>query len=639
MLTHIEIKEEIDPVFDGLEFGPVGPYRLLRGTARGALDPAHPGRRGIVNLENAPRNESGLVEYSVDLEILQPAEPERGNGRLLYDVLNRGDKRVTTGRANGGPLTNSPRSAADAGTGCLMRRGYTMVWSGWQCDLTPGEGRMRAAFPVAMDGTGPLTGITREEIIDDSGAQPILAALTYPAASLDAGAASLTVRQREADARQQPPDLSWRYLDERRIEITRPAEGMDAGAIYEFIYEAKDPLVMGMAFASVQDVVSFLRHEAVDAVGAPNPLATVGKPLTERALAIGFSQSGRFLREFVCQGFNADEQGRMVFDGVLAIIAGSRRTNINMPFAVPGQHPRQHEDHSMRGDQFPFSYPSRSDPLTGNSGGIMDGCAGEDACPKIMHLDTDSEIWQARASLVVHDAAGPIAQPENVRVYWIPGSQHQPEKHDASPIAQQPGNPQQYGPITRALIVALDEWCSREVEPPHSRHGTLAAGTLLPVAEAAAAFPAIPGVSITGIINELRVLDHATVPPQAGAAYPLFVNAPDADGNGRAGIRHPLLQAPLATHTGWNLRKAGHAEGELANNFGMCLPFARSRAEREATGDPRLSLEERYGTRAVYLEAVRRACEKLVGERLLLEEDLERIMAEAAAMELGLPEQ
>jgi hypothetical protein len=388
----------------------------------------------------------------------------------------------------------------------------------------------------------------------------------------------------------------------------------------------------------VQDVVAFLRHETTDSVGAPNPLAAGGKPLTERALAIGFSQSGRFLREFIYQGFNADEQGRMVFDGVLAIIAGSRRTNINMPFSVPGQHPRQHEDHSMRGDQFPFSYPSRKDPLTGNSGGILDGCAAQGACPKIMHVDTDSEIWQARASLVVHDAAGPVEQPENVRVYWIPGSQHQPEKHDASPIAQQPGNPQQYGPITRALIVALDEWCSREAPPPHSRHGTVAEGTLLPVEQAAAAFPVIPGVNITGLINELRVLDHATVPPQAGAAYALYVNAPDADGNGRAGIRHPLLQAPLATHTGWNLRKAGHAEGELANNFGMCLPFARTRAEREATGDPRLSLEERYGTRAGYQDAVRRACEKLVGERLLLEEDVERIMAEAAAMDTGLPE-
>lgn len=292
----------------------------------------------------------------------------------------------------------------------------------------------------------------------------------------------------------------------------------------------------------------------------------------------------------------------------------------------------------MRGDQFPFAYPEREDPLTGARDGILAGCESEAATPRIMHVDTDSEVWQSRASLVVHDAAGAVTQPDNVRVYWIPGSQHQPEKHDASAIAAQPGNPQQYGPITRALIVALERWCREGTAPPESRHGTLAEGTLVTPEAAAAAFPAIPGVECTGLINELRVLDHGKIPPRAGAAYPLLVNARDEDGNGRAGIRHPLLRVPLATHTGWNLRKAGHAPGELANIFGMCLPFPRTRAGREASGDPRLSLEERYGTRRAYLDAVAAACREMVEMRLLLEEDVPAIIEQAAAHELGLPE-
>ena len=637
MLTRINITEVLSPVFEGISFGEVGPYRLLRGTASGELDPGHPGNRGIVNLDKAPRNAAGLVEYTVELEILQPVEPARGNGVLLYDVLNRGDKRVTTPRANGGPLTNSPRSAADAGTGCFMRRGYTMVWSGWQADVPPGEGRMRGIFPVAREDGAPLAGRTCEEIIDETGTNPIAAKLTYPAADVEAGAATLTVRQREADPRQTPPGMDWRYLEEGTIEITRP-EGFDAGAIYEFIYEAKEPTVMGIAFASVRDVVSFLRYEEADAGSNANPLAVDGRLLTERALAIGFSQSGRFLREFIYQGFNGDEQERLVFEGIMAIIAGSRLTNINMPFSVPGQHPRQHEDHTMRGDQFPFSYPTRTDPLTSASDGILAGCNGTAACPRIMHVDTDSEAWQAHASLVVHDAAGPVEQPENVRVYWIPGSQHQPEKHDTSGFAQHPGNPQQYGSIIRALLVALDSWCAEGTPPPESLHGTVAQGTLIPPKEAAEIFNTIPGVECTGLINELRVLDHSTLPPREGAAYPMFVNAPDADGNGRAGIRHPLLRAPVATHTGWNLRKAGHAEGELADNFGMYLPFARTRAEREAAGDPRLSLEERYGTQKGYLDAVAAACREMVAERLLLPEDVAAILKEAAAQKLGLPE-
>ena len=638
MITGIEIEETLSPLFDGQAFGTVGAYELLRGTARGALDPGHPRNRNIVLLDKAPRNSLGLVEYAVDLEILKPVALAQGNGRILYDVLNRGNKRANTPRVNGGPATNSPRGAADAGTGFLMEEGYCLVWSGWQTDVAPGEGRMRALFPVATGEDQPLQGRSRQEFRDNPGSAAIVVELAYPIAEGKFDALQVTVRQREADPRQKPAGLGWRQLEARRIEITRPP-GFDAGAIYEVVYTAQDPVVMGIAFASVRDLISFFRHDS----GA-NPLASEGRPGIELALSLGISQSGRFLRDFLYQGFNTDEEQRQVFAGLIPIVCGSRKTNINRAFSIPGQVCCQHEDHTIPGDQFPFSYEIRQDPLSGNRDGILATCQTLGDAPKIMQVDTDTEMWQARASLVVQDAAGQVALPENVRLYLMTGCQHNPAHPDdvadvagAKLQAQQPENPLQYGPIVRALIKALDAWCSQGSLPPDSRFPGLADDTLVPPLPPFSEFPLLPGVTYNGLINRLRLLDHESVPPRAGAEYTVLINRMDSDGNGVAGVLHPFLAVPLATHTGWNLRAEGWAENELASFSGSRIPFARTRAERMERGDPRLSLEERYGTRAEYLKQLRSACDTLVSERLLLADDAERIMAEAAEFTLGLP--
>jgi hypothetical protein len=608
-----------------------GQYERLSGFAEGALDPADPLNAGIVNIDKAPRNDEGLVEYRVDVQILKPIDPSSGNGWLLYDVVNRGNKRAIA-RLNGGSGGNDPWLASDAGTGFLMNRGYTVVWSAWQGDITAGEGRVVAEFPIATNGDEPIVGLSREGY-DDSGDDPFTGSLVYPAADLNPDLATLTLRQNEMDERQTPPGLAWEYVSDREISITRPSgEEFDGGAIYEFIYPAKDPIVMGIGFAATRDVISHLCYES----GSDNPL-TLGKdPYTKHTMAFGSSQSGRFLRDLVYQGFNQDEAGRQVLDGLIPHIAGSRKTFTNYEFAAPGRYSRQHEDHLFPGDQFPFSYAEVTDPISGQTDSILALCEASDTCPKIMHFDSETELWQARGSLVVTDTTGQdLKLPKNVRAYFASGTQHGPAAEPAFGICQQLSNPLAYIPVLRPVVVALEQWVEDGRRPPATRYGSVDAGTLVPPDEESTGFPAIPDVTYNGLLNGLRLNDHSVQPPAEGEAYPVLVSKTDADGNSVAGVRLPLLEVPSATHLGWNLRTAGFGEDELCSTTGSYIPFAEEQADREAVGDPRLSLEERYKSHGAYVSRVARAAARLVSQRLLLEEDAERIVEIAANSEVG----
>ena len=627
-ITRLVITERDSPTFEGHVFGEVGPYEWLVGYADGELDPADPRNAGIVNLERAPRNERGRVEYRVDVQILKPVDPARGNGRIFYDVLNRGGKRAMGHRINGGPNTNDPRLASEIGTGFLMNQGYTMVWNGWQADVSRERGLMRGEFPVPAEPDGsPVTGIHRHEFIFDDTENPSTAALTYPAADLDPSSATLTVRQHSRDPRRTPADLSWSYLSEDEIRIDRPA-GFDGGAIYEFVYPAKDPVVMGIGFAGARDVVSFLRHEAEDEAGTANPLAGH----IEMAMGMGISQSGRFLRDWLYQGFHEDLEGRVVFEGILPIVAGSRLTQLNIPFSVPGDYSRQHEQNTMPGHHFPFTYGVLTDPVSGQTDGILARCQATGNCPKVFHIDTDTEMWVGTASLVVTDTrGGHIELPDNVRAYFLAGHQHAPAAEAARGICQRLSNPLDYDVHSRALIVAMDEWITHGTAPPASRYPTVRDGTLVDPSDPRAAFVAIPGFRYFGLAKKARLLDYSSLPPEEGPAYPVLVGAKDADGNNVAGIRHPFLEVPTATHTGWNLRAAGFAENAVCGLTGSYVPFAATAEERRLTRDERLSVEERYPDREGYVERVRQAAERLVRDRLLLPEDAERIVEEAEA--------
>jgi Alpha/beta hydrolase domain len=359
-----EILRTESPAFEGRTFGAVGTYDRIIARATVAVAPDDPNNSVIVDIGGAPRNAQGLVEAVSDVEILRPTIAANGNRRIFYEVVNRGSK-LGLALFNDTGIINEPVKAADAGNGFLMNRGYTVVWSGWQGDTAPGGGRLTFSPPTVPE----VTGLAREEFIFDHLENPALATLSYPAGDLDPAHTKLTVRQREADSRAAPSDLSVKFEGPNRIAISRPA-GFDAGAIYEFIYLAKDLKVMGLGFAATRDIVSFLRNERRDATGTPNVLA--GQ--IDRAIGFGASQSGRYLHDFLYLGFNSDEAGRAVFEGLMPHISGGKKTFTNYRFSQPGRSPYQHGDTVYPGSEFPFSYPVITDSRTGRTDGLLARC-------------------------------------------------------------------------------------------------------------------------------------------------------------------------------------------------------------------------------------------------------------------------
>lgn len=618
-VTRMALEVVESPALDGRRFGQAGQYERLRGIVYAEVDPDDRRHREIVNLAKAPRNARGRVEYSTTVEVYRPIEMNRWNRALYHTVPNRGGERET------------------AAEPALLEMGFALVRVGWQGDLAATETNIVPFLPVATEADGSsIVGPALEEFIFNDADTASTARLTYPAASLDPAKATLTVRRTQSAPRLVPETLTWRFVDAREIRIERPA-GFDAGAIYEFVYEAKDPIVMGLGFAAMRDVISFLRYELTDAAGAPNPLAFDGLPTA--ALSFGNSQSGRVLRDFLYQGFNEDVSGRIVFDGLHPNIAGSRKTFTNYQFSQPGRWQKQHEDHVFPGDQFPFTYTTLTDPITGRTDGLLERCRASNTCPKIVHSDSETELWQGRASLLVTDPAGRhVELPDRVRVYLIAGTQHGGGRgvHVASPsqgICQNLNNPLALQQIRMALSVALYEWVVNGIEPPASRFPTLKNGGL--VAADTVGFPEIPGVTYSGSYNGLHLHDHRSLPPKDGETYPVSVGRVDDDGNMVDGIRHPNLSVPIATHTGWNLRRLGFGAGDQCAGTGSFIPFAVDRAEREALGDPRVSLGERYPTRAAYVRAVSRAADDLVDDRLLLPRDAATIVERAQHSTVG----
>jgi hypothetical protein len=626
-VARFELVEPPRPAFAGQTFGDAGRYERLTARATIALDPAD-GRNAIIaDLAMAPRNAQGRVEAVAEVVVLRPAEPFRGNGTLLVEAPNRG--RELAGQLyNDGPA-NGLIHGRDAGNGFLLRRGYTLAWVGWQADIPPGEGRgagLRLEAPVLPGVSGP----SREEFLFDNTASPVTAPLTYPAASEQG--ATLTVRARAEDPRRTPPDLRFRFLDAKSIEITRPAAGFDAGALYEFIYTAKDPAVQGMAFAALRDVAAFLRREK----GAANPLAANGRTTVDRAILHGVSQSGRFVRDYLYLGFNEDERGRQVYDAMLPHIPGTRRTFTNARFAQPGRNPTPHGDRLYPVDQFPFAYAETEDHLTGRRDGLLLRCRLTNTCPRVMQTDSEYEFWGARASLLVTDTRGNhLDLPPEVRAYALAGHPHfapagaAAERTDRCAL---PVNPLHAGAPMRALLAAMEDWMREGAEPPASRFPMRSHGTLLP---AAGLYPAIPGLGYRGAHNPAQLVDHGAMPPEARGEYAVLLPRVDADGNAIGGLRVPALEAPRATYTGWNPRAEGFAPGALCANTGAVLRFAETRTEREAARDPRPSLEERYASPGAYVAAVRAAADRLAAERLLLAEDATAMVEAAEAGRLA----
>lgn len=638
-ITRLDVQVVESPTFEGRSFGAVGTYEKLAGRAYGEVDPRDPGNAVITDIPRAPRNARGMVEYATDVWLVRPVDAEKGSRKVFFELNNRGSNLSFGQMLDATTGGNDPKAAGDAGNGYLMRAGHTILQTGWDATAAPGDGRFTLTVPVARRANGrSITGPSLEEFVIDT-PSPAAQAITYAPVSLDEGDAELTWRLRYDDPPQPVPAADWAFAaDGKSVSLARGA-ALRVG-LYELAYEAKDPIVAGLGFAAIRDVGSFLRGADEDANGTPNPLAGD----IDRIYSFGVSQPARTMHDFVRLGFNADEDGERVFDGVLNWIGGATGIFMNHRFAQPFRTHRQHIGRWFPEYEFPFANQPVTDPYTGQTAGRLDRCRASDTCPKIFEVNSENEYWAKAMSVGHTDLLGrDLPDAEGVRDYHMAALPHSAGSGPTGPgICQQSRNPLVANTVLRGLLVALDEWVVDRREPPASRLPRRADGTMTrPLPQWAVGFPSLPGVIYNGVAHtgdrfdygprfERGILDR--FPPRlVDSPYPVYVPTTDRDGNGVAGVRVPDVAVPLATYTGWNLRRSGDG----CDAAGMVIPFARTREERERSGDPRPSMAERYPSQAAYVRAVSEAAEALVRDRFLLREDADAYVRRAEATPVG----
>ena len=635
-VTRLQI-ERRETVLGGKPFGAAGPYEKLIGKVHFALDSTLPQNQGIVDLTLAPKNAQGLVEFSADFYLLKPVDPARGNGRLFYEAGNRGTKRILPVFQNAANSTD-PSTAAEFGNGALMQQGFSLLWMGWQWDVP--EGRMRMAIPIAADNGRPITGWVRGNFIPGANATTASIAdrghLAYPVVDPESPEHRMIMRTLPTDAPREIARSTWRFTGPGTVALDR---GFEAGLIYDVIYRARDPRVVGVGLAGTRDIVSFFKHAT----------AAGGNPLPGIRLAMGWgvSQTGRFLRHFVYQGFNEDERGRIVFDGLFDQVGGAGRGSFNHRFGQQSRDQLQHFNILYPVDMFPFTDADQLDPETGITDGLLARATRSGTVPRFFHVLTDSEYFNRAGSLVHTDVTGTrdIPPPATSRIYFIASATHIVGAFPPAPyqdldfVGRADMNTLVYTPVIRALFAALDKWITDGIEPPTSRYPMLADGTLTAVDQSG--WPAIPGYARPNSPMTTYRLDFgpewsrgivSKEPPGIGKAFVGRVPAVDEAGNDRAGIRLPEIAVPLATHTGWNYRRATiGAPDRLASEIGSYLPLPRTRADRERTSDGRKSIAERYASLEDYLGRISLAAVALVNEGFLLADDVAAVIQRAAA--------
>lgn len=623
-VVRVEVSSRGD-VLGGQEFGPAGAYEKIVGKVYFAVDPANANNKIITDIDKAPRNAEGKVEFAADLYLLKPKKLERGNGTALYEVSNRGNKGMLGMFNRGAAGSLDPSTEAHFGDGFLLKAGYTLVWLGWQWDPPELPGRMRVYPPKAAGIRGPVradfvvTKRVTSQMLSDREHIP------YLVADPDNPKITLTVRDRVESERRVVPRTAWRFsADRRSVEM---AAGFELNKIYEVVYTSEDPVLVGLGPAAIRDFLSYLKYEA--------PESPVGR--VERAYGFGVSQSGRFLRTFLYYGFNQDEAGRKVLDGVMAHVAGGGRGSFNHRFAQPSRDAHPFMNFFYPTDIFPFTDVMQTDPETGQSDGLLARAA---QIPKIFYTNSSYEYWGRAASLIhtTVDGKADAPIPDHTRIYLFAGGQHGPAGFPPGrSIGQQRNNPNDYRWAMRALLVAMDRWVKDGATPPASVYPRVAADTL--VSPEAVQWPKIPGAGFSTRVHRAYRADYGPQfkkgvvtqePPKIGKPFPILVSQVDRDGNEVAGLKMPEVVAPLATYTGWNLfnGKDGPAD-EISSMQGSFIPFARTRAEREKAADPRLSIEERYRGREEFLGKISAAAAKLVEQGYVLGQDVPGILKQA----------
>ena len=633
---------------EGQSFGKVGPYHLIEGIVHFSLDPCDPNNELITDIELAPLDSNGLVQFSSDFAMLQPVNKKHSNQRILFDVLNRGKKTVLM-NFNSAIRQPDPSSPLKSGNGHLMEQGYTIVWCGWQADVPPIPGLMGLHGPNAVDTDNKcLEGQVLCWIQEDEEKKMVMLShrghLPYPPSDINDPSATLAVRNHPNSAATTIPRTHWSFVrDEDSAEQYNPSHvymptGFKPGKIYELVYQTRFSRLVGLGLAAVRDIVSYLKYSSVE----------MGNPCSENikyAYAFGSSQSGRFLRQLIHLGLNNDEQGRMALDGIIAHVAGAMRGEFNQRYGQPSK-----DICFIIPELFPFTDFDQTDPVTGETGSLLQNMRLKQQLPKLIFTNTSAEYWRGDAALIHTDLVTMSDAPEDtdsVRKYHFSGTQH--GIGDFPPLiirpmdnlkGQLPFNSIDYTPLLRAVLSNLDQWVSLGQSPPPSRHPKLSNSSGIESHKILSKLSELPGVKIPKQTTRALRLDYGNethmgrtiqLPAIQGEQYPAIVSAIDDDGNEIAGIRLPDIQIPLATYTGWNLRHPdiGNADlyiGISGGLAGWTLPFPATDTDRANKNDPRRSIKERYHTKTDYLDQITNASRSLLNEGYILEEDLSFIL-------------
>ena len=639
-VVRVEVTSRTD-VLNGQTFGGTGAYERILGRIYFSVPVANAHNRRVVDLDKAVNLKDGEVEFSADFIAVRPKDRAKGNGSLLLEVPNRGRSRII-GLVDGGSWDLS----GDAGDAWLLRNGYTIVSLGWQWDAA-GENALRFYAPVAKENGRTITGLLRGDLMPSKVMDEIplghliigdIGGTEYPVSAPDDLRNVLTVRASRDAKRTVIRRSDWQFAhtvdgkltpSDRHIHLNG---GFQPGKIYEYVYVVADPVVAGLSFAAVRDFASYAKHGS-DAIA---PAA--------RVYGEGISQNGRFLRDFLYQGFNADEEGRIALDGVLAHVAGAGRGSFNYRFAQPSRDAQPTSSVFFPTDIFPFTDQTETDPVTQEKGALLDRAATDKVLPKIFLSNTSYEYW-GRAAALIHvtaDGKRDAAISPEVRIYHFTGLQHfsgpfPPAKGKGDLFGQQPQSPLPVKYFWRAMISNVDAWVRSSTPPPESSYPKIADGTLVPLRDYA--FPFIPDVNKPREANEAWHLDFGAnwrdgiltlQPPKVGQVFPVLVPQVDADGNERDGVRLPEITVPLATYASWNLRDPSIGAPDQRVSFeASYIPFPKTAAERQKLGDPRKSIAERYTGRQDYLSRYSRALDELVKQRWFLEEDRAALLRRA----------
>jgi alpha/beta hydrolase family protein len=584
-------------------------YEEITGKAYFWVDPTDPHNKAIADIDKAPISKDGGVEFSADIVALWP-KIGNGNNVALVDVVNRGN--TTAFRLN------RTAGADRVGDGFLMKQGFTVICIGWEFDVRARDGAIRIEVPVATSNGAPISGTVRAPFIPDRRDINYTVTETAAYAPIDVNDpnATLMVHDGPSSAVQTIPRNDWKIATAPTGIVVTMQKGFEPGRNYELSYKAANPPISGLGLAAVRDITAYAKYE--------------GQKRVKYAIGFGVSQSGRFLRTFLYEGMNTDEKGRQVFDGVMAHIAGAARLDVNRRWATPTGLG------TYSATAFPFADAAQKDPVSGVREGLLDNPRARANQPKIFYTNTGVEYWGGgRSAALIHttaDGTKDIPLPANVRTYFFAGNQHGPAAFPPpSGQGQQKANPTDYWWNMRALVVSMERWITSGTTPPVSQYPRLGGETL--VKASAVAFPNIPGVHSPRSLSAGVRTSTELAPGSAGANAPLPFLVPqvDADGNERTGIRLPEVAVPLATYTGWNFRSEtiGGVD-QLVALLGSYIPFAQTKAEREAAHDPRPSIAERYASKDVYLQRITKAANLLVKDGYLLFDDVDAVVKRAS---------